>query len=189
MPIQYQKFVIETWVEGAMRYFTQRDFRIADSETDETLGYGRSVWALIDLTSRQPTDILSIRDGEITSWVEKDKACPIAKPGRVKVSADAPHALTIATRYSDVDVNGHINSVRYIEHILDLFTLSHFEKYHLRRLDIAYVAESHYGDTLRLYRQDEAGETLVRITKVVADPDAEEQEVLRCSLVWQPRQE
>ena len=33
------------------------------------------------------------------------------------------------------------------------------------------------------------GETLVRITKVVADPDAEEQEVLRCSLVWQPRQE
>ena len=50
MPIQYQKFVIETWVEGAMRYFTQRDFRIADSETDETLGYGRSVWALIDLT-------------------------------------------------------------------------------------------------------------------------------------------
>ena len=189
MPIQYQKFVIETWVEGAMRYFTQRDFRIADSETDETLGYGRSVWALIDLTSRQPTDILSIRDGEITSWVEKDKACPIAKPGRVKVSADAPHALTIATRYSDVDVNGHINSVRYIEHILDLFTLSHFEKYHLRRLDIAYVAESHYGDTLRLYRQDEAGETLVRITKVAADPDAEEQEVLRCSLVWQPRQE
>ena len=28
------------------------------------------------------------------------------------------------TRYSDIDINGHVNSIKYIEHILDLFPRS-----------------------------------------------------------------
>ncbi len=36
---------------------------------------------------------------------------------------DAKLVRTIDTYYNDVDVNGHINSVKYIEHILDLFDL------------------------------------------------------------------
>ena len=32
------------------------------------------------------------------------------------------------TKYSDIDVNGHVNSIKYIEHILDLFPLEQFKK-------------------------------------------------------------
>ena len=52
------------------------------------------------------------------------------------------------THYSDVDINGHINSVKYIEHILDLFPREQFEHHRIRRFDIAYKAESYMGDTL-----------------------------------------
>jgi acyl-ACP thioesterase len=55
---------------------------------------------------------------------------------------------TIDTYYSDVDINGHINSIKYIEHILDLFPREQFAGHRLRRFDIAYKAESYLGDTL-----------------------------------------
>ena len=58
---------------------------------------------------------------------------------------------TIHTYYNDVDVNGHINSVKYIEHVLDLFDLDYYKTHFLQRFEIAYVAESHQGDQLNFY--------------------------------------
>ena len=34
---------------------------------------------------------------------------------------EAVKVMELKTRYNDVDINGHINSVKYIEHVLDLF--------------------------------------------------------------------
>lgn len=169
MPSQYTKFNVETWVEGAMRFFTNRNFRVVGTtpEGDEKVyGYGRSVWAMIDTESRQPTDILSIHDGAINQWIEKEKECPIEKGGRVKMSDDAEFVSTIDTHYNDVDINGHINSVKYIEHVLDLWSLSWYKEHRLKRFEIAYVAEAHEGDQLSFYReQTSEGEYCVRIVR------------------------
>ena len=169
MPSQYAKFNVETWVEGAMRFFTNRNFRVVGTtpEGDEKVyGYGRSVWAMIDTESRQPTDILSIHDGAINQWIEKEKECPIEKGGRVKMSDDAEFVSTIDTHYNDVDINGHINSVKYIEHVLDLWSLSWYKEHRLKRFEIAYVAEAHEGDQLSFYReQTSEGEYCVRIVR------------------------
>ena len=169
MPSQYTKFNVETWVEGAMRFFTNRNFCVVGttSEGDEKVyGYGRSVWAMIDTESRQPTDILSIHDGAINQWIEKEKECPIEKGGRVKMSDDAEFVCTIDTHYNDVDINGHINSVKYIEHVLDLWSLSWYKEHRLKRFEIAYVAEAHEGDQLSFYREQTGeGEYCVRIVR------------------------
>ena len=156
MPSQYTKFNVETWVEGAMRYFTNRNFRVVgktENGEEKVFGYGRSVWAMIDTESRQPTDILSIHDGSINQWIEKEKPCPIEKGGRVKMSDNAEFIRTIDTHYNDVDINGHINSVKYIEHVLDLWPLEWYKEHFLKRFEIAYVAEAHEGDRLAFYRE------------------------------------
>ena len=163
MPVQYTKFFVETWVEGAMKYFTNRNFRVV-GEDGRVFGYGRSVWAMIDTVTRQPQDILAIHDGAITSWIEADKECPIEKSSRVKMSPGAELVRTIGTGYSDVDVNGHVNSVKYIEHVLDLFSMEWHRTHRLVRFEIAYVAESHGGDRLSFYREQTGeGEYCVRI--------------------------
>ena len=71
MPKQYTRFTVETWVESAMRYFTNRNFRILSGDT--IYGYGRSIWAMIDTENRQPQDILAINDGAIQHWLEPIK--------------------------------------------------------------------------------------------------------------------
>lgn len=157
MPKSYDKFTVETWVESAMKYFTSRNFKICASasdvseETEKVYGYGKSVWAMIDTETRQPVDIFSIHDGLIKEYIETEKPCPIAASSRVKMGKDAELVRTIHTYYNDVDVNGHINSVKYIEHVLDLFDLDYYKTHFLQRFEIAYVAESHQGDLLNFY--------------------------------------
>lgn len=157
MPKSYAKFTVETWVESAMKYFTSRNFKICASasdvseETEKVYGYGKSVWAMIDTETRQPVDIFSIHDGLIKEYIETEKPCPIAASSRVKMGKDAELVRTIHTYYNDVDVNGHINSVKYIEHVLDLFDLDYYKTHFLQRFEIAYVAESHQGDLLNFY--------------------------------------
>lgn len=163
MPMMYTRFNVETWVESAMRYFTSRNFAIVatpDSSSPSTqhpspkvYGYGRSIWAMIDTETRQPTDIYAINDGSIDQWIEKEKECPIDKGGRVKMGDQAELIRTIETHYNDVDINGHINSVKYIEHVLDLWDIDWYREHQLKRFEIAYVAEAHGGDQLSFYRE------------------------------------
>ena len=171
MPQQYTKFNVETWVESAMRYFTSRNFAVIGIDdnpltsdhspltsdhsplTSKVYGYGRSIWAMIDTETRQPTDIYAIDNGAINNWIVADKPCPIDKGGRVKMSGDAELVRTIDTYYNDVDINGHINSVKYIEHVLDLWDIDWYRNHWVKRFEIAYVAEAHQGDQLSFYME------------------------------------
>ena len=147
MPVQYTKFNVETWVESAMRYFTSRNFAVTGKD-GKVYGYGRSIWAMIDTESRQPTDIFSIDNGAINDWIVSDKPCPIDKGTRVKMSDNAELVHTIDTYYNDVDINGHINSVKYIEHVLDLWSIDWYLEYAVKRFEVAYSSFSLVSSTL-----------------------------------------
>lgn len=185
VPLAYDKFFVETWVDSAMRYFTSRNFKVANDE-GHTYGYGRSIWALIDTDSRQPTDILSMRNGLINVYIETEKECPIKKPSRVKTPENLSLERIVDTYYSDVDVNGHINSIKYIDHILDLWPLDWHKAHPLKRIDIAYVAETHQGDQLMLYtnKHPTSDDNHLTFTIIVNKKVAsgEEIEACRCSL-------
>lgn len=183
MPRQYTKFNVETWVESAMRYFTSRNFAVVGQD-GTTYGYGRSIWAMIDTQTRQPTDIYAIDNGAIEQWIATDKACPIDKGGRVRMTDQAELVRTIQTYYNDVDINGHINSVKYIEHVLDLWPVDWYRQHQIHRLEIAYVAEAHGGDSLSFYREQVGpDEYCIRIVKAVGD-DAGGVEVCRSKVTF-----
>ena len=190
MPAMYTRFYVETWVENAKRFFTNRNFCVKDAQTGEVYGYGRSVWAMIDTETRQPADLQAVNDGSINDYVEKEKECPIAKSSRVKMSADAELVRTIDTCYSDVDINGHINSIKYIEHLLDLWDIGWYSRYMLRRFEIAYVAEAHLGDRLSFYVEQDAETAspayFIRVMKVT-DTGAEPVETCRCKVVFEEK--
>lgn len=178
MPLAHEKFSVETWVESAMRYFTHRNFRMV-GEDGKVYGYARSIWAMIDTETRQPTDILAIHDGLIQQYTDKEKECPIDRPSRVQMG-DGELVATVMARYSDIDVNGHVNSAKYIQHVLDTLPMEWYAQYMIQRMEVAYVAEAHNGDTLKIYSlPDEAGQTIYfRMTKQSPD-DATEAEVCR----------
>ena len=154
MPYQYENFSIQTWVEAVYRLFTDRNFAIIDKD-GRKIGYARSVWAMINLNTRKPADLLALHGGSIVDYV-CDEPCPIDKPSRIKVTNDQP-AATLVAKYSDIDINGHVNSIRYIEHILDLFPIDLYKAKRIRRFEMAYVAESYYGDKLSFFCDEAIG--------------------------------
>ena len=183
MPGQHERYIIETWVESAMRYFTRRNFSVTDNN-GRVYGYGRSVWAMIDTETRQPTDIFSIDNEAIKNWIVEDKPCPIASGGRVKISDSAGFVRSIDINYNDIDINGHVNSVKYIEHVLDLWDIAWYREHRLKRFEIAYVAEAHQSDQLSFYREQTAeNEYCVRLVKT--SPESKDAvEVCRCKLIF-----
>lgn len=156
MPYQYEAFSIQTWVENVYRLFTDRNFAILNKDGKE-IGYARSVWAMISMETRKPADLLTLHGGSIVDYV-CDKECPIEKAGRIKVSESAA-PVEYQTKYSDIDINGHVNSIKYIEHILDLFPIEMFKEKRIKRFEMAYVAESYYGDVLSFYKEEIDGNT------------------------------
>ena len=53
--------------------------------------------------------------------------------------------------YSDLDINGHVNSIRYLEMLIDHFTAEQLRATPIRRVEMAYCLEAYCGDTLDIY--------------------------------------
>lgn len=169
MPRQNEAVQIQTWVESVIRLFTNRNFAVLRPD-GTPYGYARSTWAMIDTQTRKPCDLLSYAGGDILRYVvsPEKKACPIEGHGRFRFR-DPQLVRTIETHYSDVDINGHINSIKYIEHILDLFQPECFRQPGIR-FEVAYKTEAYMGDRLSFYSQPgEGGETDFEIRKDSGD--------------------
>ena len=181
MPSEYETFSVDTWIENVYRLFTDRNFTIYGKD-GKVYGYARSVWAMINLDTRKPADLLALHGQELIDYIETDKICPIEKPGRIKVTQQMP-LRTIEVYYNDIDINGHVNSIKYIEHILDLFPKQWFAEKKVARFEMAYVAESYYGDTLSFFR-DEVDEGIydIEVRKNVGGDQPEGEVVCRSKI-------
>ena len=147
-PKQYEKIQVQTWVENVMRMFTMRNFAIMDEE-GKILGYARTVWAMIDLITRKPSDLTQTN---IPDFICK-KECPIEKSGKIPFLEGKPkEKFTI--KYSDIDINQHLTSSKYVEHIIDAFNLKMFEKREIHRFEIEFMSEGKFGETISLYKED-----------------------------------
>lgn len=173
MPCEHDQVKITTWVENAMKYFTKRNWEIASEDGSKIYGYGKSIWAMIDTQTREPQDIFAVNDGTITSYVYNEKECPIKDVSRVK-TPEMEDYTEFTVKYSDLDVNGHLNSIKYLDHIMDTFDLDYLKANKLRRIEVAYVAEGRWNDTLRIYHKAEGEyDHFFRITRPEDDKEVE----------------
>lgn len=144
--------VLKTWVASVNRLFTERHFSFEDEQGRE-IGFAKSLWASIDLVTRKPTNVLEL-DGLSDYITEKEN--PIE--GMTKISAlkdDYEIATDFVVKYSDVDINKHLNSMKYIEHFVDVFDIDMFREKEIRRIEINYISEGRYGTKLDILKRTE----------------------------------
>lgn len=145
-------YSVSTWISSLNRLFSERDFVIRDTMAgDAPIGWARTVWAVIDMDTRQGRDIQDIQWA--ASLAEADVAVPVAKPSRpVAVAPGAGEARGADYRftYCDLDFNRHVNSSRYIELILNQWPLEWHDAHALRRFEIAYLRQAYYAQQVRV---------------------------------------
>lgn len=141
---------IHTWITDVNKLFTERCFAFEDHEGNY-LGFARSIWAAIDLETRRPTNLLDLEglSGYIT-----DKPCPIGPAGKIALVKDASLSSSFEVKYSDIDINRHLNSMKYIEHFVDVFPLDMYEGKEIHGFEINYIAEGQYGTSLDILKKE-----------------------------------
>ncbi|MCM1311601.1 MAG: thioesterase [Roseburia sp.] len=185
MPEVYDKFCIDTWIENVYRLFCDRNFRI-QGENGKVFGYARSIWAMINYDSREPIDLHEVHGQNMDKYICTDTQCPVEKQGKVRPLSDDMLVRTVNTKYSDIDYNGHVNSIKYIEHICDLFPLEKYRDANVRRIEMAYMAESYIGDTLSFFMEEKDNGTYhVEIRKNYQENVSKGEPVVRCKLVFE----
>lgn len=134
---------IHTCPKGKDRLFYYRDFRILD-EKENAIGGAATVWFAIDVTTRKPQK----PDSYFQFPLHKDRVFS-DKLNRLKGSLQSIDGTTsIRVNYKDLDLHEHVNNVRYIEWMLDSFTLEFQKTHRLREVEINYLAEALYNDIL-----------------------------------------
>ena len=149
MPQTGQAYNIQTWVAKVYHQFTDRLFTIS-SPDGHTFGHAFSTWALINYDTREPMDLANLPEGNISNYIATE-TIPLTRAGRCRVTAESP-TRSNPVYYSDLDINGHVNSIRYIQMAADLFTQEICRDGHCPyRVEVGFANETYLGDTLHFY--------------------------------------
>lgn len=156
-PRNESEIIVNTWVAGANKLFTERHFSFQDKE-GKTIGYAKTIWAGINIETRRPANVLEL-EGLLDFKI--DLPCPIDNIKKIHPIRDEEAFGKFSIRYSDVDINNHLNSVKYIQHFIDMFDIEMFKEKDICRFEIHYAAEALYGTRLKLYKKEEKKDVFV----------------------------
>ena len=144
-----ENYSLTTWIEDYNRYFSQRNMRIDDANGNP-LGYVRTIWMVIDLNTRASVDISQlsyIRDNV------SDTPCPIEPMSRLHPIEEG-HSVEYTFGYMDCDFKRHVNTVRYLSHLMNLFDMDCYDNFFIQRMEISFIKETHYSETCEFVIDD-----------------------------------
>ncbi len=122
-------------------------------------GYARSIWTAIDLETRRPTNVEELYG--LTDYVN-DKPCPVEGASKIPLLKDDAEQITsFDVKYSDIDINKHLNSIKYIEHFVDVFPLEMYQEKEIGRFEITYIHEGQYGTALDIVQKKDSDDMYI----------------------------
>ena len=144
-PEQYEDISVETWIEDVGRASTTRNFCIRDSK-NEIIGNACSIWVMLDLNTRRAKDLMAL-DG-IHKFASGEVGL-ISKP--IKLDAvEGEDYDGFKVKYSDIDINAHVNTISYVEWISDCFSLNCYRKCSVKRFEFNFMNEMLYDDFVEI---------------------------------------
>lgn len=165
MPVEYSEFTLHTWISDYNRLSSTRNFTLTDSEGRE---FGRAVsqWCMIDYATRMPVDMNTMAKAHEGNMV--DAPSPCERPRRISAITSEP-VVEHKVVYSDIDFNRHMNTMRYIDLIFDTMPIEVPERLEAWRMDVNFMREALYGDTLLLKTEDGEGVKSYEFTSSAGD--------------------
>lgn len=140
---------VRTWPHTPTRFSFLRDFEMKDLD-GKLLIKGTSEWVLVNAETRKFEQVSKHYHGS-NDFVE-DRMFE-SKPKKIAPLKDLSTPLCrCAPRYSDIDVNDHVNNARYPQLIMDALQLDADHPIHTFQIDYRYEVTT--NDNLSFYAQE-----------------------------------
>lgn len=152
-PHEYETISIETWVEDCSSIFSTRNFLIYNNKK-EVIGQASTLWSMIDFKTRKMVDLLKTTDLANHVVTTQNELFTMNKPKRVDYKGDDEPTYKHKVVVSDIDMNQHVNSMKYLQWAIDTLSLEEIMNSTVKRLDINYLKEALYNQNIEIYRTD-----------------------------------
>lgn len=158
-PIRWNDLLtIRTWHRGAAGASSYRDFDII--RDGKTIGQGVTLWVLVDADEHKLIRMKSLKEFEGTDGGELKKSIRLHR-------APMPEAFDGCAlremRYSDTDINGHINNIHYADFACDALHLEqHGEGCFVSSVQLDYITECMAGETVSIHTAVRGSELFAR---------------------------
>jgi acyl-ACP thioesterase len=155
-----EPLIIETWPQPPKTLY-DRDYLIRAESDGKILARSVSTWVLMDLAAHD------IRKGKVFDYAypiqETERAIDV-KLRQLKAPGPLERIAEHPVRYSDIDYNLHVNNARYIDLILDNYSLAFHQEYEIGAIEVNYINEIRPDETLLISKaaypaEDQAGNT------------------------------
>lgn len=147
-PLHWSELVtVRTWHRGVHGAAMYRDFDLFVK--GEPVGEAVSSWVLADLDTHK-----LFRLSNVSEFAGSDggELCKNRRLTGLRMPGNLVLAERRALHYSDADINGHVNNVRYADFACDALHLERMERgQYVSELQLCYLAECRPGETLNLF--------------------------------------
>ncbi len=158
-PLAFEDLVtVRTWHRGGKGAIMYRDYDILAN--GQPVGESVSAWVLASLDSHKLMRLRAIPELEGTGGGALCKTMTLAKLHQPGDLAEVERRLT---RYSDSDLNGHVNNTRYADFACDALEMEKLpgDRF-LAELQIGYLAECRPGEVLSIQAGGQGDSRFVR---------------------------
>lgn len=145
LPGAKEVITLKTWPCPTTRVAYPRATVAYDEEGNE-LFKCMSLWVLMDVSSRAM--ILPGKSGVTVDGITLDGE--LTAPGSLAPVAGENREMR-QVRFTDLDVNGHMNNTQYLTWVEDLLPGSHHKDHPAKAFTVCYLSEALEGQTLELH--------------------------------------
>ena len=154
-PLMDEQVVIETWPKGVDRLFFLRDYRMLSKE-GKLLAQATTAWLVLDGNTGRPKKFeddfnpheLHVKD---LHGIEKT-------PGKLPLIPEPDRQHSYTAMYSDLDINKHVNAVKYIEWIQDFYDENVYKSKNVEEFQINYQLETRFGEEVDVRMKNNGGD-------------------------------
>ena len=148
-----EKLRVETWMSSINGSMTERKFLFYCSE--ELVGTASTMWVVLDVNTRLG---VPVQEKGVFVDIIEERDFDIDDSERVRCT----DSIEISNRkvvYSDLDINNHVNSLKYIEWVLDTIELEQHINEPFHEMLVNYQYEVMYGDEISLRKSQKREHT------------------------------
>ena len=159
-PCYGDELTINTWPRTLEKFYSYRDFEIFDSNNN-LVAIASSKWLLINTETRK---IEKITPEIVESYGIVDKCVFNYK---LNEKPKVPNDLELTFKYKiqrrDIDTNGHVNNLHYIDYALETLPEDIYNNNEFSNIEIHYKKEIKYGETINCYYSFEDNKHVISI--------------------------
>jgi len=171
---EYPKFqdkvVLRTVPTSFLRFYAHRAFEMFN-ERDDVIISADSIWIFVDTKARKPK---TVTEDMYSGYCVTPGKNVLKKPEDARKPGIVEYEKDFRIRFSDIDINNHVNNVKYVEWALEALPIDLLREKDIELIRINYKKEILFGDMIKSQAQiiTENGKTVTLHTIVDNDKDA-----------------